>query len=329
MTVADLPAPAIEPPAGVRLRLATEADVPVCGSIWREGLNDYMGRLGLPAIPDELGPIRRLHAHLHATDPERFWVATRDAGEAAHAGPPIAFGAATRREAVWFLSMLFVRPGEQGKGIGRALLGRLIPGDDAALATGTDSAQPISNALYAELGMVPRMPLLSLIGHAERPAALGALPSAIRPQSFEDFIAGSPGVDGHRLLAEAVDSLDRELAGFAHPQDHRYLRVEGRRGFVYRGIGDAIVGYGYASEVGRVGPVAVRDEALVAPILGHLLQAVPPRGASAVWAPGHAGPAVAGLLRAGLRLDGFPVLLCWSRPFADFARYLPISPGLL
>ena len=35
------------------------------------------------------------------------------------------------------------------------------------------------------------------------------------------------------------------------------------------------------------------------------------------------------LLRAGFRIDGFPVLLCWDRPFADFARYLPISPGLL
>jgi hypothetical protein len=38
---------------------------------------------------------------------------------------------------------------------------------------------------------------------------------------------------------------------------------------------------------------------------------------------------VTALLEAGLRLEGFPVLLCWDRPFADLARYLPISPGLL
>jgi hypothetical protein len=36
-----------------------------------------------------------------------------------------------------------------------------------------------------------------------------------------------------------------------------------------------------------------------------------------------------GLLRAGFRIDGFPVLLCWDRPFAQFDRYVPISPGLL
>jgi hypothetical protein len=48
-----------------------------------------------------------------------------------------------------------------------------------------------------------------------------------------------------------------------------------------------------------------------------------------MWVPGAADRAFVGLLRAGLRLDGLPVLMCWSRPFADFSRYVPISPGLL
>jgi hypothetical protein len=57
--------------------------------------------------------------------------------------------------------------------------------------------------------------------------------------------------------------------------------------------------------------------------------AVRPRGAFGVWVPGAAGEAMVPLLRSGFRFDGFPVLLCWDRPFADFSRYLPISPGLL
>jgi hypothetical protein len=32
---------------------------------------------------------------------------------------------------------------------------------------------------------------------------------------------------------------------------------------------------------------------------------------------------------AGLRIEGFPVLVAWSSPFVDFARYVPISPGLV
>jgi hypothetical protein len=34
-------------------------------------------------------------------------------------------------------------------------------------------------------------------------------------------------------------------------------------------------------------------------------------------------------LRAGLRIEGFPALLCWSRPFGGFERYLPASLALL
>jgi GNAT superfamily N-acetyltransferase len=312
-------------PAGVSLRPARPDEVAGCGAIWRDSINDYLARLHQPLIPDGLGPIGRLHAHLHATDPDRFWVAVRGAN-----APPFAFGAATRRDDVWFLSMLFVRPGEQGAGVGRALLDRLLPRDGAARGTATDSVQPISNALYASLGLVPRMPLLSLVGrpYPDRETGMPTLPAGVTPVPFEAAVE-APGGSGHRELVDTVDALDRAVAGFSHPQDHRYLRAEGRRGFLYRGPDGAPLGYGYASEVGRVGPVAVRDAALLAPAVGHLLGAVRPRDASILWVPGAAGPTVEALLRSGFRLDGFPVLLCWDRPFADFERYLPISPGLL
>jgi GNAT superfamily N-acetyltransferase len=318
--------PTADVPDGVSLRPAHPDEVAGCGAIWRDSINDYLAKLSLPLIPDGLGPIGRLHAHLHATDPDRFWVATRKGRSA-----PIGFGSATRRDDVWFLSMLFVRPGEQGAGIGRALLDCLLPRDGAARGTATDSLQPVSNALYASLGIVPRMPLLSLVGRprADRPDALPALPSGVTPVTFETLVDAAGTGRGHRELADTVDALDREVAGFSHPQDHRYLRLEGRRGFLYQGPDGTPLGYGYTSEVGRIGPVAVRDPALLAPVVGHLLQAVQPRDASIAWVPGAAGELTEWLLRAGMRLDGFPILLCWDRPFADFGRYLPISPGLL
>jgi hypothetical protein len=89
------------------------------------------------------------------------------------------------------------------------------------------------------------------------------------------------------------------------------------------------LGYGYAGEAGRVGPIAVQDEALLGPVLGHLTSAVAPRGAFAFWVAGAADRAVVPALQAGFRLDPFPVLLCWDKPFADFSRYLPIGTGLL
>src|SRR4029079_14001170 len=89
------------------------------------------------------------------------------------------FIVALRRGSLWFLSMQFVRPGAQARGLGRQLLAGVWRGDSwtAARATATDSAQPISNGLYGSLGIVPRVPLLRLVGLAERPARLPPPPS--------------------------------------------------------------------------------------------------------------------------------------------------------
>jgi hypothetical protein len=198
-----------------------------------------------------------------------------------------------------------------------------------ARATATDSAQPIANALYALFDIVPRMPLLSLTGLPHRPDEFGELPSGIVPLAFDELAAGPPDGLGHRMLVEAIDGLDRDLLGVAHPLEHRFLRSESRHGWLYRGPDGLPIGYGYAGEAGRLGPVAVRDAALLAPVIGHLTTAVVPRGAFAMWVGGAADRALVPALKAGFRLDQFPVLVCWDRPFADFSRYLPISPGLL
>jgi hypothetical protein len=318
-------------PARFRLRPATERDLAACERIWRAGLIGYLGPMGLGEIPEDNPGLRRLHAHTLATDPDRFWVAV-DADDA-----PVAFGSAVRRGRVWFLSMLFVNPDVQAKRVGRGILERILPpaGDDAILATATDSAQPISNALYASLGIVPRVPLLSFVG---RPRA-GWTPPTLLPGIVAVPVIGEHGVAARDLGARVEpedarfagdrDALDLEVLGFEHPQDHRYAANPDQRMFAYRDPAGRLAGYGAASLAGRVGPIAVRDEALLAPVVGHLLSVIEPRGASALWLAGTAGAAVRLCLEAGLRMDGFPLLVCWSTPFVDLARYLPISPGLL
>jgi GNAT superfamily N-acetyltransferase len=313
----------------VTVRPARADDLAACATIFRSAINDYTRPLGQMDVPEDPGPVTRLWAHTRSTDPERFVVATMDGDRI------VAFGSAVLRERLWFLSMLFVLPEAQGSGVGREILARILPTDrDTFRATATDSAQPISNALYALHDIVPRMPLLNLTGLPIRPEAFGQLPAGVAAISFDEIDGGSTaagatdGIASGALRGE-LDALDRELLGVTHPQDHTWLRGEGRHGWLYRGPDGHAVGYGYAGEAGRVGPVAARDPALVAPILGHLTSAVVPRGAFQVWIGGPADRALLATLQAGFRLEGFPVLLCWNRPFGDFARYLPISPGLL
>ena len=314
------------------MRPATFADLPTCARIWRESINDYMAPLNLPQVPDDLAAILRLYAHLLSTDPTRFVVAERNRDD----GKPVidAFVVAVVRDELWFLSMLFVLPRAQGRGLGRRLLAAVLAPRDSGTessgwhATATDSAQPISNGLYASLGMVPRIPLLRLVGLPARPGAFPALPDGVDVSGFDE-IQGSGGGLGSSALAAEIAALDRDALGVERPVDHAFLKAEGRRGFLYHDRTGTAVGYGYTSESGRVGPITVTDSALLGPVVGHLLTLVRPRGAFGIWVPGTAGDAVVPLLRSGFRFDGFPVLLCWDRPFADFTRYLPISPGLL
>jgi GNAT superfamily N-acetyltransferase len=308
-------------PAAISFRPGTERDLAECNRIWREGIDAYLLPMGFPPLPTDNPGLRRLHAHTLATDPGRFYVAERPT----RAGRKrvIGFGSAVDRGAVWFLSMLFVEPGAQARGVGRGLLDEILPSpvDGRVLATCTDSAQPISNGLYASLGIVPRMPLFNLIGRPRRDRGWPALPVGIAPSRIAEYEQWASDPE--------VQALDRDLLGFSHPQDHRFVLEEPRRAFAYRGRDGRLVGYGYAGDVGRVGPIAVASPELLAPVLGHLLVTVEPRGASSVWLPADAGDAIRVAIEAGLRIEGFPILAGWTRPFADFTRYVPTSPGLI
>jgi GNAT superfamily N-acetyltransferase len=315
-------------PDGLLLRVARADELPACADVWRAGLDGYGPRVGRPPMISAPGPLLALLAHLRATDPDRFLVAVRP--EAGGAERVVAFASASRRDHVWFLGMLFVHPDEQARGLGRTLLEAVLPagGDPAALATCTDAAQPISNALYARYGLVPRVPVLELVGRPDR-AGPTALPEGVRAAPFELLAVGPADGPGPRRLAAALEALDRATLGYAHPQDHAFLGETGRLGYLYEAGDGRIVGYGYVSAVGRIGPLAVEDAALLPGVLGHLLHAVEPAGAFSAWVPGAAGAAVTFLLEAGLRLEDFPALLCWDRPFADFSRYLPITLAVL
>ncbi len=314
-------------PDGLALRRARPDEMAACAEIWRAGLDGYGERVGRPPTLAAPGPLVTLLGHLRSTDPEGFLVATRPArGDAGVVG----FASAIRRAGVWFLGMLFVHPDEQARGVGRALLHAVLPepGDDIVRATCTDAAQPISNALYARLGVVPRVPVLELVGRPDR-AHPPPLPEGVRGVPFEVFAAGPPDGPGAQHLAATLATLDQATLGYAHPEDHAFVAAAGRLGYLYEDRAGDVLGYGYTSAAGRVGPVALTEEALFPAVLGHLMAVVEPAGAFSVWVPGSAGRAVTALLEAGLRIEDFPALLCWDRPFADFSRYVPITLAVL
>ncbi len=334
----------------VTYRLGREADIAACLGVWRAAVDDYQGRLGMPPLPEETGPIRRHLTHMLATDPDRFWVGeiSREGREGSGPAEPwlVGFAVATVRDGLWYLAMLFVLPAAQGHGIGAALLDRAqagrdtppggpaVPGPDNALDTeihtwgmATDTAQPISNAIYARRGMLPRLPIWRLAGEPFRWSAVPDLASGLEAIPFDSIAAN--GRDGPRQLAEAVGEIDRKVLGLTHPSDHEFLRRDGRAGFLVRERGGRVLGYAYGSSSGRLGPVAALDPDLLPSLLGVGIRQTPILGTVGTWVPASAEPAIRALLAAGLRFDRFPGILCWSRPDLPFARYLPINLAMV
>lgn len=292
-------------PGELRYRPARREDLAACTRLWDVAIGDYVRRMNQPWFPGDLDPLERLLAHLLGTDPELFRVATlEDDAE------PVAFVSANRRGGVWFLAMLFVRPDLQSRGVGRALLEQVLPSPSEramlALGTATDSGQPISNALYARYGLVPRMPVWRLVGRPER-AELEPLPADIEVEVLRGAEDAPP----------EVHAIDREIVGYERPGDHAFMLAERRVLAIHRRAGRA-VGYGYAAPTGRFGPQAALEPALMAPIAAHLISLVEAPGVYASWVPGAAGPLTTMLLRAGFRFEPFPMLFCWSAPIADF-----------
>ena len=283
-------------------RLIEPADLEACADVFYAADDDLMARVGLPIMPRNPIALLRLFGHIQATSPERAWLAEHD-------GRVVGFGMSAQRDQLVFLSFLFVDPAEQSKGLGRALLERSMAGAKQA-AVCIFSVQPISAALYAMYGMVPRVPMYTLTGRVKKP--LPGLPA---------------GLSVGPLEVAAATVLDRAVTGFAREQDHAAWLGWERRLFGLFEAGRP-VGYGYAQSSGRMGPVVVERPELVLPFVGELMRQVETLEDWMVNVPGPAAEAFAALLNAGMRLDGPPVIFCASDDSIDHSRYLPSTFAL-
>ena len=264
----------------VDLRPTAAEDLPVLHEVFRASIQELYGRHNLPAPDPPMEVFVAQQAHVLRHDPGRCWVAEDH-------GRVIGFVAAIVRGDDWFLSSLFVQPGNQGVGLGRALLDRAW-GSAARRRTLTDAIQPVSNGLYARRGLIPATPALHLGGN----------PTIDAPDGLEPDI---PDAKALRLLDSAGYGFDRAV-------DHAYWRDAASCTVWLRGGTPAA--YSYVFPGGRIGPIAGltgRDAA--AALRSELARS---RGETGLVVPGSARAVVAAAFEAGLRVVRVPGLLLLS-----------------
>jgi GNAT superfamily N-acetyltransferase len=286
----------------VSYRLIEPADIEACADVFYAADDDLMARVGLPISPRNRPALTRLFNHIQQTSPDRAWLAESD-------GRVVGFGMSAQRDELVFLAFLFIDPAQQARGMGRALLERSMAGATKT-AVCIFSVQPISAALYAKYGMVPRVPMYTIEGRPKKP--LPELPA---------------GLSVGPLQVAAATVLDRAITGFAREQDHAAWVGWGRQRFGLFEAGRP-VGYGYAQSSGRMGPVVVERRELVLPLVAEMMRQVETLEDWAVNVPGPAAETFAALLNAGMRLDGPPVVFCSSDESIDHSRYLPSTFAL-
>jgi hypothetical protein len=221
------------------------------------------------------------------------------------------------RGRLWYLSMFFVLPGDQGRGVGRALLERALAYGEArrtevrfTLAT----LDPRAQARYMMARMAPRWPIYPLEGDA---AAVARLEARVRLDPRDRERSCDPG-DAEKLTAEVF--------GHGRADDLAHVRSDGGTAVAIERGGE-VAGFAYRRGQ-RIGPAAGLDEtALLQAVASAAASGVGDKGSVTMRVPGACASLLEALVGCGFRL-GDPTLLMASRLFGRHELYVPSGPIL-
>jgi GNAT superfamily N-acetyltransferase len=163
--------------------------------------NDLLVRRGRPAARPADAPVASDARAGLASDPDGYFCAVEE-------GRIRGMVSALVRGRVWYLSMFFVLPGDQGWGLGRALLERALAYGEARGAEVRctwATLDPRAQARYVMAGMAPRWPIYRLEGDAAavaRPRARVGLDARERERHVPAGANGAlPAGPGRRRIS--------------------------------------------------------------------------------------------------------------------------------
>ena len=213
--------------------------------VWRVHVassNDLVVRRGRPATRPADAPVASDARAGLASDPDGYFCAVEE-------GQIRGMVSALVRGRVWYLSMFFVLPGDQGRGLGRALLERALAYGEARgaeIRCTWATLDPRAQARYVMAGMAPRWPIYRLDGDA---AAVTRLKARAGLDPRERELPCDPG---------AAEKLTAEVFGHGRADDLAHWRSDGGAAVAIERGGE-LAAFAYRRGE-RIGPAAGRDE---------------------------------------------------------------------
>jgi hypothetical protein len=280
--------------------------------VWRVHVvasNDGAVRRGGSPNPDD--PPMPSDARLAlTTDPDGYFCAVEDRRIRGMVSALV-------RGRVWYLSMFFVLPGDQGRGVGRALLQRALAYGDAH---GVDvrcvlsSLDQRAQARYVMAGMAPRWPIYGLSGDAAAIARLEArVGRGLRPRELAHDLG-------------AAEELVAEVYGDSRAHDLAHWRNDGGAVMAIERDGELAA---FAFRRGeRIGPAAARDATSLLQAVTAAVTVAAAGGKSVTMrVPGACASLLETLVSSGFHIRNMTVFLS-SRPYGRPELYVPSGPIL-
>jgi len=281
--------------------------------VWRVHVassNDLVVRRGRPAPRPADAPVASDARAGLTSDPDGYFCAVEE-------GRIRGMVSALVRGRVWYLSMFFVLPDDQNRGVGRALLERALAYGEARgaeIRCTWATLDPRAQARYVMAGMAPRWPIYRLDGDA---AAVARLKARAGLDPREQKQACDPSI-AEKLICEAF--------GHDRADDLAHWRGDGGAAVAIERGGE-LAAFAYRRGE-RIGPAAGRDEtALVQAVAAAAAVGEGGGGSVTARVPGACASLLEALVCCGFRL-GDPSLFMASRLFGRPELYLPSGPIL-
>jgi GNAT superfamily N-acetyltransferase len=294
----------------VEYRRATPDDVVPCHELMWLSVTDLGRRQGTPlegSATDWWPSSEPLHRQLAQIAAE-WWVA-----EETGPGGLVGFARSIERDGLLELTEFFVRPDQQSRGVGKALLERAFPSGRGTVRSIVATSDVRAQARYYAAGTVARFPIFTLAG----------VPSATEPIRA---VTAEP-IDGQQSI-ELQRAIERTVLGHRRSDDEIRWLLDRRQGHLYRRA-DRVIGFSFLGRDGA-GPMAALEPSDLPAILLHVevLARTMELERLELQVPAPNAIAIRHLMGRRYRFDSWINFLMSDRPFGQFDRFIPFAPPL-